>query len=377
MKIKREVWVEKYGNLYLVENPNKPKATLQNGIYELEYNEVLGFSLNPISEKFEFDYKIYGLETSLINRIIKYYKSTNYGNLGILLNGVKGTGKTVTSKIIANSLEKPVILINEAYPNAEDFINSIPQDIVVFVDEYEKIYEKSHEFLTIMDGVLNSEYRRVFLLTTNNLYIDSNLIDRPSRVRYLQTFNSLTPDIVEEIVDDILIYPEFREDIIKYISTLEIITVDIVKTILTEVNIHNESPNIFKDVFNVTVKTGKYKVFIVNEEGDVKSLAKGAKISCRLPFGERSIGNYFYVNDETIGEIIEVIDYSTIKVKLEDIDNSELEEDEEPSKNPFNLPDNGVITLSIVEDYVYNDTYMYGKGGKNMMREKSTYFEEF
>jgi hypothetical protein len=36
-----------------------------------------------------------------------------------------------------------------------------------------------------------------------------------------------------------------------------------------------------------------------------------------------------------------------------------------------------VITLSIVEDYVYNDTYMYGKGGKNMMREKSTYFEEF
>ena len=65
--------------------------------------------------------------------------------------------------------------------------------------------------LSIMDGATNSEHRRVFLLTTNSLYINDNLLQRPGRIRYLKTFKDLTPEIIEEIVDDFLIYKEIPE----------------------------------------------------------------------------------------------------------------------------------------------------------------------
>lgn len=53
-----------------------------------------------------------------------------------------------------------------------------------------------------MDGVFNSPYRRVFLLTTNNLYVNENLIGRPSRIRYKKTFGNLQPEVVQEYLDD-------------------------------------------------------------------------------------------------------------------------------------------------------------------------------
>lgn len=267
----------------------------------------------------------------------------------------------------------PVILIPSGFSGAEDYINSIPQNIVVFIDEYEKIYRESHDFLTIMDGALNSIYRRVFLMTTNNLYIDSNLIDRPSRVRYLKTFDNLSTSIVAEIVDDVLKYPQFREDCILYISTLEIITVDIVKAIVNEVNIQEESPMVFKSVFNASVKKGKYKVFI-EENNEMVPVIRNCKISPRLNFGDRTTESNFYINDNYVGHILEVIDFNTIKVEIAEIEVDDDEDDdidEKPKRGgksktqrklvtPFNLP-KGIVTIVVQEDYVYNDTYKYGK----------------
>ena len=126
-----QVWLPKNGNLYLVDKQRELPSVLENGVYELEYHELFGFSLKPISENFEFPYKIYGLETDIIDRTLKYYNNTTSGNLGVLLNGIKGTGKTVTSKIICNKLNMPVILIPSGFSGAEDYINSIPQNIVV------------------------------------------------------------------------------------------------------------------------------------------------------------------------------------------------------------------------------------------------------
>lgn len=379
----KKIWVPKGPSLYLEYRQKEYPSTLAVGVYELTYNDFLGFGLAPISDSFEFPYKIYGLETDIIKRVQKYYKNTDSGNLGILLNGVRGTGKTVTSKIICNQMKLPVILIGTEYKGAEDYINSLNQDLVVFIDEYEKIYKQSHEFLTIMDGALNSIYRRVFLLTTNSLYIDQNLLDRPSRIRYLKTFDNLSPAIVEEIVDDVLVHKQYKDDCIKYISTLEIITVDIVKAIINEVNIQDESPMEFKTVFNASVKKGKYKIF-TDEEGKIDLLIKGAKVSPRPNFGEHTIDSGFYINDDYVGRILEVTDMNTIKVEVhefeveddvqEDSDTMNLEilqpkgKGKQKKQNkratrmatPFDLP-KGVVTFAVTEDYSFNDTYKYGK----------------
>lgn len=278
-------------------------------------------------------------------------------------------------------------MVPSYFENANSFINAIPQDIVVFVDEYEKIYKESNELLTIMDGVLNAPYRRVFLMTTNNLHIENNLIDRPSRVRYLKTFSNLSPDIVEEIIDDLLINKEFKDDCIIFASTLEIITVDIIKSIINEVNIQEESPLKFKNVFNASTKKGKYKVFTqINDK--IELFKKGVKISPRINFGEHTIGSGFYIDETYVGSITEVIDFNTVKVEIyeseveSDVSDSDSDSDEimvlqkissgnklssgkrrRKTKTkivtPFDLP-KGEVTFTVQEDYSINDIYKYG-----------------
>lgn len=264
-------WSQSGSSFYVGDSTNQ-KDKLEVGIYSLESDPRTGaLYLERLSDKFEFGYKMYGIQEKFINRVLITYQGTK-GNLGILLNGVKGTGKSVTAKVLSNELSMPVILVNKGYRGVADFINNIQQEVLVFVDEYEKVF-KSNEYsddssslLTVMDGVLENGYRRVFLLTTNHLKVNENLLDRPGRIRYLKTYGDLDKDTIEMIVDDLLQYREHREATIKFISMLQLITVDIVKAVVTEVNIHNEDPNSFKDVFNVTKKEDTYKAYLISKD---------------------------------------------------------------------------------------------------------------
>ena len=56
-----------------------------------------------------------------------------------------------------------------------------------------------------MDGVYNSKHRKIFLLTTNQLYINDNLIGRPSRIRYKKTFGNLSAETIKSYLGDNLI----------------------------------------------------------------------------------------------------------------------------------------------------------------------------
>lgn len=307
------VWSGNEAALFL-ERKEPKLERLDNVVYQVNYSDTAGLYLTKVSDKFEFNYKIYGLETKLINRVVHTYTNTTYGNIGILLNGLKGTGKTVSSKLIANQLNQPIILVSGNYPNVTEFLNSIPQNITVFVDEYEKIFNKSHDLLTIMDGALNSEFRRVFILTTNELRIDENLLQRPSRVRYLKEFSDLTPSVIEEIVDDLLINKTLKEEIILFISQLNFITVDIVKSILAEVNMYNESPEYFADVFNVRKNLISHEVYEEIDDEYVLKVRSSTSLSVIPPFMDKHIEMEFEDGWSNFGEITKVISEDSIEV---------------------------------------------------------------
>ena len=310
----KKVW--SYGNnKYRLNYPVIEIDMLENAVYNVGVDDY-GYFLYKVTDSFEFGYKIYGLESKLINRVLKTYTSTPNGNLGVLLNGVKGTGKTVSGKLIANALEQPIIMVGANLNNIHMFLNSIPQNITIFIDEYEKVFEESTVMLTIMDGMMNSDFRRVFLLTTNNLYIDKNLIERPGRIRYLKTFDGLEPKVIEEIVDDILEYPNFKQDVITFISNLSTITVDIVKSVINEVNIHNEAPSEFESVFNVSKLTGKYDVSYRDNEGNFNTLAESVVVNPKPLYNDNRIGYHFSFDGKNLGEITKVINFNTIEVTL-------------------------------------------------------------
>ena len=306
------------GNLFKTGDEANQLDTLPVGIYTLGKG-MFGFYLERIDDKFEFNHKLYGLETSLINRVITTWNGTDR-NLGVLLNGLRGTGKTVTAKVICNQLELPVILINSQFEDGglPEFLNEVREDCIVFIDEYEKVFGDDSDLLTVMDGVLANDTRKMFLLTTNKTYVNENMLQRPSRIRYFKTFKDLSPVVIEEIVDDTLKHKKFKSDVITAISTLEIITIDVVKSIIEEVNLHNESPTEFMDVFNVKKITGKYSIYEVKTGEDGKQteteLYKGVKLYPR-DFDEERIGSTLQINDEYFGQIEEILSFDTIKVQ--------------------------------------------------------------
>ena len=254
------VWLKNGRIFKQVENGIQVINSLPRRIYNMKFDpDRHEIFLEDYADKFNFDFKIYGMESKLIEHIMKTFNNTT-GNLGILFNGSKGTGKTVTAKIIANMTELPVILVNNPYPGLDNFIANISCPCVLFFDEFEKTFDRREgediKLLSIMDGVFNSPYRRVFILTTNELCINENFIGRPSRIRYRKSFGNLQPEVVIEYLNDNLNDKSKVKEIIEFIDTLEISTIDILKCIVEEVNIHNCSISEFKHFINV--ETAKY-----------------------------------------------------------------------------------------------------------------------
>ena len=190
------------------------------------------------------------------------------GNLGILFNGLKGTGKTVTAKMLCNKLQLPVILMKNC-EKVEEMLNYVATQItfecIFFFDEYEKEFEDSSEVLSFMDGVHNSEQRKVFLLTTNTLNINDNLIGRPSRIRYVKSFDNLSEETVLEILNDVIIDKKSISPIQELIQQMPIVTIDLVKNLAQEVNIHGvENIDMIKQIFNIEISTISYTSVIIS-----------------------------------------------------------------------------------------------------------------
>lgn len=245
--------------------------TLDNGVYQTHFDERTNeIFLEKISDGFTFGFKLYGVDDVLIKHVVDTYTYQSVKkNIGVLLNGAKGTGKTVTAKVMANKLGLPVIICDTPYPGLSRFLAGINHDCVFFFDEFEKNFRAKcdnedcagEDLLSIMDGVFNNDFCHVFLLTTNELRVNNNLISRPSRIRYLKSFGSvISEDILNEFIDDNLNYPERKNDIMTFINSLEMVTIDIVKTIVEEVNIHNCDVKEFSNFFNVRTATYRYDV---------------------------------------------------------------------------------------------------------------------
>lgn len=267
----------KYSNHSNFIQPTTPPALdrLPVGVYEFVERPMSGIGLQKTQDSFILPVDHFNFDDWFIDRVIKTFENNHNKNLGILLSGLKGTGKTVTAKAICNKLNLPVILIKDMMDVAS-FINSITQDIIVFWDEFDKFdfSEENEEivsFLTLMDGVYANNHKRLFILTANNGKLMPMLESRPSRIRYHKSYTRLELGAIEAIIDKNLINKSHKQKLIELLENVEDITFDIVKEIISEVNIFDSIDKI-EEVFNYTKKINFWNAQVFDSQMELSNM---------------------------------------------------------------------------------------------------------
>ena len=262
----KQKWINDGGILYPIPGYASLLTSPGNGIFRIYENpQTKRLGLEKIDDTFRFDFKIYDLDSEeIISKIIKTWSSDLFResnkNLGVIFNGLKGTGKTIAAKLLCNRIGLPVIVISKPVDGMLEFIQSLHFESIILIDEAEKTFREEQEvLLKMIDGVYN-DMRKLYILTTNKLSIDENLLGRPGRIRYIKEFSNLSAKAVNDVIDDNLNDISLKDDVLKVVDSLEISTIDILKAIIDECNIMGSVPS----DSTLNIPKAKYKIQIIS-----------------------------------------------------------------------------------------------------------------
>jgi len=139
----RQKWINEGGIYYPISGNTKLLRTPGDGVFNLVKSSNpmdARLGLQRIADKFEFNFKIYELGCDeMLQTIKKTWESDVFiegeKNLGVIFNGLKGTGKTLSAKLLCNALNLPVVIVQHPYEGLVNFLQSLCFECIVFIDE--------------------------------------------------------------------------------------------------------------------------------------------------------------------------------------------------------------------------------------------------
>lgn len=237
------------------------REELPVGTYLLNHNAIQGYYLSEIDD-FKLPSKMYGKEIERHNRIINTFLSRPAGT-GVILAGEKGAGKTLLSKKVSIELAKehgiPTIIVNAPHCGDEfnQFIQSITQPALIFLDEFEKVYDSKSQdsLLTVLDGTMQS--RKLFIVAINEVHrMNQYMLNRPGRFFYVFNYAGVSTDAIREFLEDNLENKSRIESVLSYAQLFRNFTFDMLTAVVEEMNRYNEPVREVLKVLNVSMQYG-------------------------------------------------------------------------------------------------------------------------
>jgi len=268
------------GNTYRVasEEAMDLNKVLPVGNYTVKFDQMSGSFFLEMVDTFPQVPKLYGDTTKNAGRILNTFMDRP-SSTGVMLNGEKGSGKTLLAKTLSIEAAKmgiPTIIINAPWVGDvfNKFLQDIEQPTVILFDEFEKVYdnEDQEKALTLLDGVFPS--RKLFVITCNDKWrVNEHMRNRPGRIFYMMDFKGLDAAFITEYCNDNLKNKSHIEKIVTIAALFEQFNFDMLKALIEEMNRYDETPQDALKMLNAKPEFNNKGNF------EVKLFVKGVEIA--------------------------------------------------------------------------------------------------
>ena len=255
--------------------------------------------------------KVYGVHSEKVDKVLNSFKIFNR-NLGVILSGDKGIGKSLFSKLLSiKAIESgyPLIIVNSYFPGIGEYLAEIDQEVVVLFDEFDKTFELSErsrqdndgekrspqtEMLTLFDGV--AQGKKLFVVTCNDINALSKfIVNRPGRFHYHFRFEYPTAAEIEEYLIDSLDTDKAKEQIKNVIafSQKTKLNYDCLRSIAFELNLGLTFKEAIQDLNILNLECEHYTLAMYMNNG-ARLIVKNYALDL---FADQKICVEFYDNE--------------------------------------------------------------------------------
>ena len=243
--------------------------------YVVRWNKE-GFFLEKYAEFKITDSKIYGTHLQKAEKVLNSFGLFNR-NLGVILSGDKGIGKSLFSRLLGRKAIEhgiPVIIVDAYEEGIGSFLDRIRQEVMVFFDEFDKTFSEKEQgksaqtsMLSLFDGV--AQGKKLFVITCNELRgLNDFLVNRPGRFHYHFRFDYPTESDIREYLHDAL-NEKYQSEINNVVdfSKRVALNYDCLRAIAFEINRGLAFSDAIKDLNIININEEKFRIQVLFREG--------------------------------------------------------------------------------------------------------------
>lgn len=261
--------VEIYNDTVATFDELPPKA------YAVRFSKMSGFHLEEHEAIAVNEEKIYGELARKAKKALDAYKRFDR-NLGVILSGDKGMGKSLFARLLAVEAVKQgiaVIVADRYHAGLASYLERIDQRVMLLFDEFDKTFadteEMQAEMLGLFDGI--SQGKKLFVITCNEIRnLNDCIINRPGRFHYHFRFDYPSEDEIRSYLTDKLDERHYGEiDMIVGFSRKVDLNYDCLRAIAMEINNGEKFNNAIHDLNILNVLQDKYNLEVHFKNGRV------------------------------------------------------------------------------------------------------------
>ncbi len=247
--------------------------------YIVRFAKMTGFYLDEYSNIQVNEDKIYGERMKKVQKVLHSYEKFDR-NLGVILSGYKGIGKSMFARLLSAEAVKsgiPIIVVDQYIPGIASYIETIDQNVMVLFDEFDKTFgdikpaegeiEPQAALLGLFDGM--AQGKKLFVITCNDVRkLNDFIVNRPGRFHYHFRFDYPTADEIRKYLCDNLknVYHNEIESIISFSRKVDL-NYDCLRAIVFEINNGESFHDAIEDLNIINLAQERYNLAIHFKNG--------------------------------------------------------------------------------------------------------------